>query len=737
MSRYAPGPDDEVDAEIVDAELLDMDHPGPLHAGHDQPADEHPPSPPYGKIALTAARQLAAREWNIFKTGAGHVKNEIGRWRNTDDLTNPHIARDILNTQYAVWRKTTTRKAGQARAQIQRLEHNSKQQMQLMLRGQGPGPSPKTSEAIERWADYQAKVEAVDFEPTVPSDIAVVAARGHRRRGRRRAMNMSLLTLTALEGAGLVWATTPTLVTDFALAAATSTVLWAQGRARTRLAPPLPALRFPYAELPEGTEDADEAVEKNRTSWPIRTATTPGEAQEFIHQALRQTVAPEKIADVIDVKELAYGWQAIAVLSGGTSADVVRALPKLDVALRVGQGRVLAQGGWNPDDSAEVMMRVLTEDPFGNPPPYPFRGPRSCSILNPVSIGISVDGQPTEVILAGQHILVVAKSGGGKSAMVRTMAEYATACVDAVVWDFDPTGRGLGPLRALADRTAYTEEEIDEGLETLLAYARNRVGLLGPEEDNWVVTPEAPAILAFVDEFSTLSKRGKAAAIELLRIGRKARITLIICTQDATADVMGDAIADSFGIRILMPCRQPDVPLVIGDQSAISMGWLPHLLVPSPGEWEIADAGRYYCITPRHRAPVLRYCPHLDASVAALRAHERLAAGLPGIDAATLNIPTTAGTTVPTVGKLLMAAFEAEGSPPALTIAQLHTHLMKDDPARWGQWSGRSDELARIGSALAVEIKKAGLTLTSTRLNQLPGKPSGYRLSDLEDALNK
>jgi hypothetical protein len=78
-----------------------------------------------------------------------------------------------------------------------------------------------------------------------------------------------------------------------------------------------------------------------------------------------------------------------------------------------------------------------------------------------------------------------------------------------------------------------------------------------------------------------------------------------------------------------MACRGADVPLVVGRPDAVSRGWLPHLLIPSPDPDAPADAGKFHCVTPRHRDPVLRYVSPLPAEQAARLAKERLAAELP------------------------------------------------------------------------------------------------------------
>jgi S-DNA-T family DNA segregation ATPase FtsK/SpoIIIE len=677
--------------------------------------------------------------------GARHLRAEFGRWWRTEDLTDTHIAHRLLNDQYRLWRSIRQKAAAEVQQNIGLLKQQQKQatamqmqrmQMQRQMRGRGygggygfgygggGGASPMISYQMMKWAQLQMRMGGEEFRHLEITPGMLAVGRGQARSRRHLIAAGWALGLTAA-WVGLWWALIPAALLLTVLAAVFAVALaWTQGRRPTRRRPPVPKLLFVPPAPPAHTE-LEAPPEPD--PFPIREAGHhPGRAQESIALALRKERA--QVAEVGVPTETEWGWTVPVVLSGGTLGDLIRVLPRVSTTLRVGENRLLASRT-SAEDGAALTLRVLTSDPFAAPPPAPARSPLSCSIRDAVSIGISIDGEATPVVLAGQHALIVSDTGGGKSTMVRTMADYVTACTDAVAIDVDPTGRGLGPLGPCAARRALNPTDAEALLEHLLATAEARIAALGPTSDNWQVSADAPAIIAFVDEWPRLSKRGKQLALDLLRVGRKARVTLVVCTQDATSDVLGDAVADTFGVRIMLPCRQADVPLVVGQADAVSRGWLPHLLVPSPGEWEPADAGRFYCITPRHRDPVLRYVSPISATLAAARAKERVTAGLPTLDPA-----AGVRADVPEIVKLLLDFFAEEGNPEVLSVARIADRLEEVDPATWGRWDGRTDRLAMVSRAIKSRLKRAGLDAPTVRMD-VAGRPAGYRLADIRKAL--
>ncbi|MFF1908247.1 hypothetical protein [Kitasatospora sp. NPDC058218] len=738
-----------VEDEILDGELLDDDDPGP------RPAEPEPwwrrqrDHVPAGLRVLAAERSA----W-LFVT--------------EEHLTDRAVALHILNDRHRVWETARatehTTLAGRAKQELAAANTSG-------AAAQAQGITPAGHTAAKR-AELAARTAAAQWEqqaaalltltytghaPVTPGEI-----HDHRRRmSHRRRVRLALMVLGTYGLPGLLGGLPTLTVEGAATGAAVVLAAWGKStiprwrsarRAEPDLAYPLPdgGQVIALTQQPAGNTPAGPAAQ---TTPPGQAGPGPGplfpgdtgkpvpiriaaDDPTTAAECLRRALVDEGLAigAVTDTTREKWGWKATAHLTKGKPAALVLRLPELDVALGVRAGGVMAQ----PQMAAagSVVLRVLLGDPFDPMPPHPVYAPRSNSILKPFSLGPSMDGTPTEVTIAGQNIMVIAVPGGGKSAIVRSLADYITSCTDAIVVDVDPTGRGLGPLRRLAAMTAYDEERIDAVLDWAIREAEIRTEQMGDDVDNWQVTDDAPAIFVIVDEHPQLTKQQKAKVIKLGRIGRKARATVVLLSQDATSDVVGDAIADVFGIRIMLPCRKADVPLVVGSDTAISEGWMPHRLVPSPGDWDLADAGAFYIIAPGLRDPILRKSTFLKAETATLRTQERLAAGTVTITPE----PAEKGDDeeVPPVLVTIREAFEQAGDPDFLPTDQVLDHLATTSD-EWRQWDESEPEHRRreFKKKVARDLKKAGVPLLKTvRRFDLDSKnpPSGYWLRDVEEA---
>ncbi|MEU4352807.1 hypothetical protein [Streptomyces sp. NPDC023838] len=694
------------------------------------------------------ATGTSRKDGGTFGAGVRHLRAEWGRWWRAEDLTDTHIAHRVLNDQYRLWQRMMQRQRAEVTQNIGLLKQQQKQQtfmqmqrMQMQKRsagrygggyyGGGYGASPMISYRMMQWSQLQMRIGQEEFKhlDVTPSMLQIGYGQVRARRHRTAALVLPLLLAAWL---GTWWLSALAGLTLTALSAAVFTAMaWAKGRNPRWRRPPVPKLLFVPNSVPAHTELA---APPEPEPFAIREAgRDPRQAREAVRLALaKERVA---VAEVRVPQETAYGWRVPLVLASGTAEQLVGVLKAVATTLRVGTSRVMAAPA-DPEDAALVDLRILTTDPFALPLPYPERAPGSCSIRDPFSLGLSIEGETTPVVLAGQHVIIVADTGGGKTSMVQAIAEYVTACRDAVVVDIDPMKRGLKALAPLAVKRARTPEEAEVLLEELLARARWRIASMPPTQDTWHPTADGPAILVFLDEYPELSKRGKQLAVQLLRTGREALVTVVIISQDATEDVLGDAIAGVPGVRIMLPCRAADVPLVVGRGDAVSRGWLPHLLVPSPDPSNPADAGRFYCITPRHQQPVLRYVSPLPPTEADRRTQERLAKGLPQLEAMTpLPAASAPAGTAPVV-RLLLDAFATHGDPEALTIGQLADHLAAADPAVWGQWDGKPNRNLLFGRELRKQLRAAGLDIPTARLDTDPKRPTVYRLADVRGALS-
>ncbi|MER7848344.1 hypothetical protein ABTZ03_30910 [Kitasatospora sp. NPDC096077] len=671
--------------------------------------------------------------------GARLIGQWLGHWASTADQSGDEIRRRIVAAQLEAYteRRTEVEDAlGKETKRIVRLEEEAAdggltqaQRSQLTL----------GREAARRLEKTLKDMRKADFRPVQPTERQIARARsfGRLRRGG------ALLGAAGGAAAGVVNAPPAGIV---GLLAAMGLSWWTAAHPPRLTHRPVPAeLLLPELDPPAKSQavevradapgEESEALFPGDTGkpFPIRDADDDPRlaAASILRALLDEGLA---VGSVTDVTREKWGWKATAHLTKGKPSALVLRLPELDVALGVRTGGVMAQ----PQSAAagSVVLRVLLGDPFDPMPAHPVHQPRSNSILKPAPLGPSMDASSTEVVLAGQNIMVIAVSGGGKSQIVRNLVDYITSCTDAIALDIDPTGRGFGPLRRLAAMRAYDEERIDEVLDWAIREAEIRTERMGDDVDNWQISDEDPAVFAVVDEHPQLTKEQKQKVIKLSRIGRKARVTVVLLSQDATSDVVGDAIADTFGIRIMLPSRKADVPLVVGSDTAISEGWMPHRLVPSPGDWDPADAGCFYLLAPGLRDPILRKATHLDAATATLRTQERLAAG----DVTITPEPADSGDNedLPPVLLAVRAAFEKHGDPDFLTTDQILGHVATTGD-EWRQWDDSEPEYRRreFKKKVSRDFKKAGLPLLKTvRRFDLDSKnpPSGYSLSSVEEA---
>jgi S-DNA-T family DNA segregation ATPase FtsK/SpoIIIE len=380
-----------------------------------------------------------------------------------------------------------------------------------------------------------------------------------------------------------------------------------------------------------GTAPAAPAGDGPPGRFPIADAHTRAEAARAVLAAL----AAEGINadDGEDVRREAWGWRVPVILDGGTPAQIVAKLAAIEGRLDVAAGAVLAA----PDRQrrARVVLRILRRDPFTPHRFAPYREPNSGTIREPVVIGRRMDGDPLAVSLDGVHVLIVGVTGAGKTVTLAAIGDALTACPDAVVWDLDPIGSGLDLLGGAVSRRERTPAGIEAALADALAMAETRPRLLSRlgMGASWRASAARPALVVVIDEYPRLSPRAKEAAIGILRAGRKARVTLVLATSEATSDALGEAVAEMARAKIMLACRHVDVRLALGP-SKIDEGWHPHRLHAEEGD-SIEDAGRGYVYAAGNRDPVVSMITPPDPDRITTDGDAR-AATRPVIDADTL-----------------------------------------------------------------------------------------------------
>lgn len=390
-------------------------------------------------------------------------------------------------------------------------------------------------------------------------------------------------------------------------------------------------------QLPEGAKP-----------FPVSQANTPQQLAICVLAALLKENVP--VAEVFDISRQAWGWQCTVRVSEGTPEAILKAAGNLETSFD------LADGGVRPQTIKArrscAILRLVQTDPFASAPGMPYRAPKSISITDKSRIGTSVGGDPLEAALSGVMGLVVASSGGGKTGLLQALAEVTTACYDNITIDLDPHGDGLEDLGDAVRLTGRTHEQIEATLFFFLMLSKARARLrakLGMGK-KWKVSPEHPHFTIFFDEFPKGSELAKLLAVQLLLVGRKEAVTLVIASQGATRFYLGESFAQMVALKIVGPCKVGDTRGVFGD-GAVAEGWQPHRLAPAT-DTDPKDAGHIYAqgVPGRPDEPI-EYAIHETPS-AALRkvAAERLDAGLLEPDATSLD--AMAGVDLPDIPDL-------------------------------------------------------------------------------------
>ncbi|MER6120626.1 hypothetical protein [Streptomyces sp. NPDC001743] len=731
----SPASFDESDKEVVDS--------GP----RDDPNKPQPPSQPArGTVLAAYAHKIAIREGSVFTNGTRHTARQLNRWWNAQDLSPEYLTAFHLNHQHTQWKNRRTADLREINTQLKHWKNSNEHQ------------------AHRQRALYSREANAVrseTFTPSPPSSADLAATRTARARNRRLGTTVLLAISVALAAQNPA----PAAYTAGAVTLLAGAAVWIQGRRPTVLNPPPPRLGFP---TPEPVPGVASALQPDPTPYPIVRATITDEAAECILRALQAENIP--VAEITDVEQQRWGWQSTVRVSKGTPAAIINKAPDLETLFDLGKGDVIVQPLKSRTACATLLLRQ--GDMFADLPPAPYLAPKSISITDPAVYGGSANGSPLAFSLAGLMGEVIARSGGGKSTLLRALVDVTTACHDAVTLFLDPSGDGPGPYEDAIRLTSLDPATIERTLLWLhcLAAGRARIRRGLGMGDAWQPSSQHPAILVFIDEFPKLTELSKLLVASLLLIGRKEGVWIIFAAQGATTAFLGSNLAQQPALKILGSCRDVDVKAALGG-GMMDEGWLPHRLNPKSGD-DLRQCAQVYIegAPGMPDDPMIHKVHHITLDEAKRRAAERAEAGLVEIDetslAAALGAPLPDFVTAtgddrlsepPTWGELLrltgafgapaaaqpaiarhlLAAFTKHGNPPHLTVAQILDHLREADPEHWERWDDREEHtrLREAGKALARALRTSGLTLTSHRLPELAGKPTGYRLADLRGAL--
>ncbi|WP_327740622.1 hypothetical protein OG749_47190 (plasmid) [Streptomyces nojiriensis] len=720
--------------------------PAPDTSAHGETPDTDAPADASSRLhrISAAVRGRADHERRVITGGARHMARQAGRWWSAEDLSAEYLTAFHLNDQYARWKERQDAELDEANRQLNQLRSST------------DSHAFKERKAYTREA---ASIRTENFTPRPPTDADRAATRVARSRNRRwgSAAALGAWTVFATQAPG------PALWSATAAAALAATTSWVQGRRPTELNPSVPELDFPVP-LPQPTAAAGQSTTDD-IPFPIAEAADPESARICILRALRAENIP--VADVTEVERKDWGWKALVRVAKGTPATIIAQADNLETLFDLGQGDVIVQPHVHRTACATLLLRQ--DDMFAGMPPAPYLAPRSIGVEDTSAYGRSSNGNQFAFSLAGLMAEIIARSGGGKSTIIRAFVDVTTACYDAVNIFLDPSGDGPGPYEEAVRLFCHDPALIERVLLWLhcMATGRSRIRRRQGMGDAWQPSAEHPAVIVYIDEFPKLTPLSKQLVASLQLVGRKEGVWIIVAAQGATTEFLGANIAQQPALKMLGACRDVDVRAALGG-GRIDEGWLPHRLNPKTGD-DLRQCAQIYAegVPGLPDEPVIHKVHFISVEEGRQRAAERAAAGLVDIDdqsiagALTAALPpfideldgpelatwgellrlcrapgAPAGVPVPAIAGHLVGAFEAHCNPEALTVRLILDHLREVEPDRWCRWDDKDEtsQLREGGKAIGRALKVAGLKLASTRLPQV-GRPTGYRLEDLHTAL--
>jgi hypothetical protein len=370
---------------------------------------------------------------------------------------------------------------------------------------------------------------------------------------------------------------------------------------------------------------------------PLADAPHPNTVME----AVRRALAIEKVlVKPLAATPTAWGWEVTVQLKKGKPADVAAKTADLETLLDVAENGVLPMP--HRDRRAQVTLRLVQSDPWADLPEAPDYTGTTRSIVDPIWLGQRLDGVPMTSSFAGKQSIILAASGGGKSILLRLTVDGLAACNDVHLWDLDPSGVGQAPQTAAMGKTALTPEDCETALAQALAIASGRTRLLRKlgMGDAWVASPSRPALVIVLDEFPRLTPAGKAMAVALLRIARKAGVVLIFASQDATKGAIGESIAGQVAFKAGGPGLQDWQSDLLFGVASKAAGWTPGRYKPATAQDQVNDAGVFYFSGTGVAGGDMALpskTGYMSGGVAKARTASYVESGIPGLDAESLT----------------------------------------------------------------------------------------------------
>ncbi|MEU9925116.1 FtsK/SpoIIIE domain-containing protein [Streptomyces griseoluteus] len=413
---------------------------------------------------------------------------------------------------------------------------------------------------------------------------------------------------------------------QFAMAAGAATILASDTWIGAGAGPSLPSLiatgvvtggaYWPYMKwltenrqtrLKLQVEAAKAGVAAEALGASVNNALTGASPQETrLMQALVAMLSIPAV-DVTALEHTRFGWRAVVVLPMGRDTAPSKVIARKDqLAANIGMpGKLrLAKG----EQDNELVVCMYETDPLAET--LPWTGPTTTTCREPVVLGMDSFGQPSEIHMLYNHILIGGASDNGKSSLLAVLLAYVAACEDAqsVLIDLKPGAVELGPWAPSSLMLADTPQKALHALEWVMAevhrrgeHLRDLGQKLGKPVKKWIPGEHGPAIFVFIDELAELMRQlpGGAKLLEsLLQIARFVGITLVCATQSPSNKVFGGNTdgRQQYQVRIGLGAKESTTANLIFGPGAYGDGWCLD---------ELEGPGYYLRWDRQHMVPVI------------------------------------------------------------------------------------------------------------------------------------
>lgn len=304
------------------------------------------------------------------------------------------------------------------------------------------------------------------------------------------------------------------------------------------------------------------------------------------------------VPTVLEIESSPVGARLeVQIPTGQSPADWMKKADTIAAGFAVSKVRVLDLG------RGVVAVDLVVFDPLADGDTVPQ--PLETVDLEAVDTGTTEDGQLWLVPVLGRHLLFAGVSGAGKSSAVwALLAGMAPAIKSGLVelWGIDPKRVEVSPGRELFTRFAVgMDENVLVLLRELVAVMDDRLDTMAAAKSRkHVPTVDEPLIVMWIDEVLALTafapdKEIRTDVDRLIRLlmsqGRAAGISLIVCSQDPSKEIM--AWRQMVTLRIGLRMDEATQTAMVLGQGARDRGARCDEIAPStPGVAYVGEDGR-------------------------------------------------------------------------------------------------------------------------------------------------